>query len=151
MIEIMSAIFWLEFFLGTKFKKKSWSAIGSKNISNEQYTFAKIHLLAILGRIKIKSFQLIKGTLSSVIIFNFLSFSLGQLSQRFQMKNKPIFVILDNSPMCHSRALKKFVTANNYLLVYTSPNSSFSNPIEYMLGKIKTPLRSHYCMSKWSN
>lgn len=66
----------------------------------------------------------------------------------YEGNGKQLNLILDNSPMNHSKAVKNFCLRNNINLLYTAPKSSYQNPIEYVFAKAKTPLKKTFSETK---
>ena len=95
-------------FAETGFKNRSWSEIGKKSIIREGYSYKKLHLLALLGKNEVEFYQFTLRRLTAPLIFDFLQKSLENLIKKYQQLNLRLIVILDNSPLNHSRAIKNF-------------------------------------------
>jgi transposase len=133
------------------FQKKNWVQSGRRAVSNEVYVYAKVHLLAMISHQSVESVQFVRGNLSSQLIFDFLSQSIKKLLQNSPKRISRLTIVLDNSPMNHSKAIKNFCLTSKVKLLYTAPNSSFLNPIEQLFAKIKTPLKQAFTMNKYIN
>ena len=135
-------------FSESNFQRKIWSQKVSKAIITEQYHYQSLHLLTLMSNFKMEALQFVQGSLSSFIIFRFLKTVLLELEHQMVSQNKTLVVILDNSPMNHSVSLKNFSYSRRIHLLYTSPNSSFQNPIEMAYTKIKKSLKRVFSSSK---
>ena len=133
------------------FQRKSWVQSGRRAVSNEVYVYAKVHLLAVISHQSVESVQFVRGNLSNQLIFDFLFQSIKKLLQNSPKRTSRFTIVLDNSPMNHSRAIKNFCLTNKVKLLFTAPNSSFLNPIEQLFAKIKTPLKQAFTMNKFLN
>ena len=133
------------------FQKKSWAKSGERAISTEIYVYAKIHLLAVLGHNEVESIQFVRGNLTSSLIFDFVSQSIESLLEKNHKRGVRLTIVLDNSPMNHSWAIKNFCLIKRVKLLYIAPNSSFLNPIEQMFAKVKSPIKQAFTMNKYDN
>ena len=107
-----------------------------------------MHLLALINHQKVVSFQFVCGNLSSAIIFAFLETVLTELNCEAKRLRREICIVLDNSPMNQFIALRKLVLDLRIELLFTAPNSSFQNPIEFLFAKIKAPLKTVFSCNK---
>lgn len=139
---------WTSFCEGN-FKNKIWSQRREKSIVKSVYVYSNLHLFVLLGPDCIQSFQFIRGRLSSQLIFSFLSQTIDGLLNFSNARNKNLVIILDNSALNHSLPLFSFMANTRITLLFTAPNSSFSNPIEMLFAKIKTPLKKVFCLNKY--
>ena len=146
--QICLLVFRLDFIQSKQFSKKAWSQKSVKAVKKIRFVYSCLHLLTILGEDSIESYQFLKGQLSSPIIFHFLKTSLTLLIEKYRTVGKKLVLILDNSPMNHSRALKNFAFYTKIRIFYTPPYSSFVNPVETTYAFIKNRLRQIFSISE---
>ena len=138
-------------FAESNFKQKAWAHGSNSAVVNTLYSYSKLHLLVILGPTKVITFQFVKGTLKSEIIFDILLSTFNNILNYIEGEVPPRVLVLDNSPLNHSTTIYNFFIDRNIKLLYTAPFSSFLNPIEFVFVKVKAPLKSIYCTNKYSN
>lgn len=145
-----SLVFYFDWssFSEKNFQSRSWSATGAKSIVNNCYVYCKLHLFAVLGPDGVEAMQFVSGTLHTAIVFEFLLEVMGRISRRVHNDQKNVVLVLDNSPMNHSVGLKNYAASEMFTLLYTAPNSSFLNPIEYLFAKCKAGLKTKTGCSK---
>ena len=117
-------------------------------IVKSKYIYSNLHLLVLLGPDRIKSFQFVRGRLSGKIIFSFLKKTIDGLLRYRAVQDKEFVIILDNLPLNQSSSLFYFMVNKRITLLFTSPTSSFLNPVEMLFAKIKQLLKKLYCQDK---
>ena len=120
-----------------------------RDVVSKSYVHVKIHLLAMFSREKVESEQFILGNLNSSLIFNFIMQTVENWLRKNPKRRVRLTIVLDNSPMNHSWAIKNFCLIKKMKLLYTAPNSSFLNPIEQMFAKIKALFKQAFSMNKY--
>lgn len=135
-------------FSKSNFQQKAWSMRGEKAIKFENYCYCSLHFFGLLTQEKLRCCQFVKGSLSSVIVFNFLEKTLSKLNEEVIKRNRKLVLILDNSPMNHSIPFKNFAFTKKITVLYTPPNSSFVNPIEKLFAFFKTKLKGLHGISQ---
>ena len=136
-------------FSDKNFQRRAWAGSSKRAVSKEVYTYAKIHLLAITSHERVECVEFVRGNLASLVIFEFLKRSIENLLTLQRVRGKVCTLILDNSPLNHSKAIKKFCVESRMKLLFTAPNSCFQNPIEFLFAKVKSPLKKHFTMNKY--
>ena len=136
-------------FADSNFKRLSWSLRGQKSLTHHRYAYSCLHLLALVSNERVEAYQMVRGTLCSQIVFNFLSGALDFLLQTLERQNCSAVVILDNSPLNISNALVHFCIRRRVTLLFSAPNSSFLNPIEMLFAFTKAPLKRRFSCSKY--
>ena len=132
----------------SNFKKNAWSTKGVKAVSAEKYAYRQLHLLTLLGKMGIQNFQFIKGGLSAKLIFWFLHKSIQQFIEDKRNKTKKMVVVMDNSPLNNSKALKHYAYFTGVTILFPAPCSSFQNPVEMLYAKIKQCLKQIFFMTE---
>ena len=135
-------------FSAQNFQQKSWSMSGEKSIVNDSYSYSSLHFLALMGPEKVEAVQFVRGPLCSPTIFNFMREVIELVCERAHSREKNVVVVLDNSPLNHSLAMAGLTQHFQFSLLFTAPNSSFLNPVEYMFAKVKAGLKSKVSLSK---
>ena len=130
------------------FQLKKWSLVGKKAVVDSSYLYARLHLFAILGRSGVIGFQIVRGNLSSEIVFRFVKRTLDFVFRRKSDFRERIVLVLDNSPLNHSMSLENFAVLKKVNLLFTAPSSSFLNPIEMFFAYVKQPLKESFATNK---
>lgn len=129
-------------FSAGNFQQKSWAISGKKAVVRDTYEYKKLHLLAVLGHEGVQAIQWVSGGLSSKIVFQFLLAFFQEKDQDVRGGRRQAWLVLDNAPINRSKALQTAAGRFRFGLLFTAPNSSFLNPIEYLFAKAKVPLKS---------
>ncbi len=129
-------------FSAGNFQQKSWAVAGRKAVVGDVYVYKKLHMLAVLSHEGVKATQWVSGGLSSKIIFQFMLAFLREVQPDVRRRNGQAWLVLDNAPVNRSRALQTAALQFGFSILFTAPNSSFLNPIEYLFAKAKVPLKS---------
>ena len=135
-------------FSSQNFQAKSWSESGMKSIVTDSYPYAKLHLLALLGPDRLVALQYVAGTLNSPVVFDFLFQVLCKVTRKAHQIGKAVVIVLDNSPLNHSKALKNLARYLRLSFLFTAANSSFLNPIEMLFAKFKAGFKTKNSASK---
>ena len=135
-------------FASTNFKRRSWTIVGKKGVKSAEYKYSRLHMFALLGPTGLIAFQFVQGSMSREVVFSFLSKAIKEFIKRLMQAGQQLTVILDNSNMNCSIAVKEFASANQCKLLFTPPNSSFCNPAELLFAWIKIPLKSVFVLKE---
>lgn len=133
----------------SNFKQNSWSLQGRKSIIHERYGYSALHFLAMISLEKVEAFQFIRGTLTSSIVFNFLSGALSRPEFIDSHRGRQLVIVLDNAPSNCSNALIALCVERRITLLFTAPNSSFLNPIEMLFAFLKSNLKKIHSINKF--
>ena len=129
--------YWSNFF--SRIFVKRGSRGSEKALATEVFLYSELHIFRVMSSHQLETSQFVKDTLRSPIFFSCLNNIMKNACQRNQEFGEDTWLIIDNSPLNHSREIKNRSRHMGFSILSTAPNSTFLNPIELLLAKIKSP------------
>ena len=126
------------------FKKKAWSLKLKPTGFIPKFYFQATHVLMLVSKTEVISFQAVKGNLSSLIIFNFMQANLTYL--RRDNKDRKVKILMDNATMHRTMLMMNFFLTERVKILFIPLQNPYFNMIEFVFRYIKKDLRKEFSL-----
>lgn len=126
------------------FKKKAWSLKLKPTGFIPKFYFQATHILMLISKTEVISFQAIKDNLNTLVIFHFMKANIDYLRRR--NNDRKIKILMDNATMHRTMLMMNYFLTETVKILFIPPQNPYFNMIEFVFRYIKKDLRKKFSL-----
>jgi hypothetical protein len=126
--------------------RRSWQSPTCRTWFAGNSNYKRYHLLMVMGRDKVVAWQVLVGSVTTIVISSFLMSVLGAIREAHPSR-VPV-LLLDNCKLHKTELAKRLAESNLAVFTFTGPHSPFINPIEEAFRFLKGPARRTHFLNE---